>query len=305
MADCIVPYGPNAFERRLPIIGRPPAWPRQYASMIDPAAIQGLGRQEYVDFSTLNNRFRYAPVAGLGGGVGAGSLGGSVVGSTGLGATPPNVVCQFMQYECQNWNSYDAETQGEIIKVANQAAAQHASAVKTQQANTQQIALQAEAEAQSAYGESDASVKAAEAALAAAQKCDLEIALAMIGESQNHHAAAEDHAGAAGQLANDAYKIAGTGSLAQDQLIVAAAENAAASASAASSAVISSETARMQVIGAAQEAAKKCGGTLPLPEPEPVKPPPGKAGEAHAGLLWLGLGSLAAVGIWALTRKKK
>lgn len=297
--DCIVPVYGNRVQPAAPIWGRPPPYPRAYASMLDPEAIRGLGQaQRYVDLSTLNNRYRYAHLAGMGG-TGAGSLGGSAIGGAGLGAYPPNNVCLYMQYECQHWNEYPPETQAEIIKVANTAAAQHASQLEQAKAAAIDLSGQAEDHAMQAQNTASASVSASEAAFKAAEACDAEIMEKLILESDNYHGFAVDHAQQAGELANAVYKIAGTGYFAQDQTIVAAAEKSSAAAGGAGNAVQKSEEVRQQVIAAARAKLKTCGGELPPPTSEP-----GKKGVQRAGLLWFGLLGIAATGLYFTMKKK-
>ncbi len=298
--DCIVPTYGNRIQPAAPIWGRPPPYPRAWASMLDPEAIRGLGQaQRYVDMSTLNNRYRYAHLAGLGG-TGAGSLGGSSIGGSGLGATPPNNVCLYMQYECQHWNEYPPETQAEIIKVANAAAAQYASSVEKAKAAAIELANDAEDHAMLAQNNASASVAASEAAFKAAEACDAEIMAKLILESDNYHGFAADHTTQAGALASEVYKIAGTGYFAQDQTIIQAAEKAGAAAGGAGNATQKSEEVRQQVIAAAKAKLAACGGELPPPTE------PGKGtGVQRAGLLWFGLAAIAAAGVWQLTKKGK
>lgn len=303
MLDCIVPTYGNRVQPAAPIWGRPPPYIRAWAEMLDPEAIRGLGTampQRYVDLSTLNNRYRYAHLAGLLGiSGGAGSLGGSSLGSTGLGATPPNVVCQWMQYECWNWDKYPPEVQAEIIKAANAAAAAHASTLEQAKAGAIQEANEAENEAMQAYNLASSSVAASESAYKAAEQCDEEIMEALILQSDNYHGMAADHAQQAGAHASTVYKIAGTGQLASDQTIMAAVEKSGAAASGAGNAVKESENVRQQAIAAARAKLKQCGGALPSPE----LPTPGKKAVSRAGLLFFGLFAVAATGVWYATKK--
>jgi hypothetical protein len=300
--DCIVPTYGNRIQPAAPIWGRPPPYIRAWAEMLDPEAIRGLGQtmHRYVDMSTLNNRFRYAHLAGVGG-TGAGSLGGSALGNAGLGAAPPNNVCLYMQYECQHWGEYPPETQAEIIKVANAAAQAHAYTLEQAKAGALELADTAENEAMLAQNTASASVSASEAAFKAAEKCDKEIMEELILQSDNYHGMAADHAQESGDAASQVYKIAGTGYLAQDETIMAAVGKSSAAASGAHNAVSQSEGVRQQVIAAARAKLGQCGGELPLPPPDQ----PGKVGVQRAGLLWLGLAAVAAAGVWQIAKKRK
>jgi hypothetical protein len=307
--QCIVPYPPTTVQKSF-VWGRPPPYIKDWADIMrytDPLELMayGIGNTEgqpmrYVDVSTLNNRERYAFLAGLGGG----SLGGSSLGNA-LGATAaPYPVCSpdiwsTFGYECQHWSEYTAEQQSGILAAAKSAQAVYNASVEQVRAGATNEGELAKQAADNAVAYAQASVDAAEAAVKAA--CDPPVRDELIAQSDDLHGMAADYAEEAGIHAQNVYAIANKG-YQNDAIVMSAVEAAGGAAAAAGDAVKNSEDARQAAIAAAK--AKQCAGPTP-PPPPPVEEEKKKQGVQHAGMLWVGLILLGTVGAYALMKKKK
>jgi hypothetical protein len=265
--DCIVPTYGNQVQPAKPIWGRPPPYPRAYAAMLDPEAIRGLGNtmHRYVDLSTLNNRERYAHLAGIGGG----SLGGSALGNS-------------LGFGFDTTEQYDA-------------------AYAASKANVAQMAQAAVVQASNAQSEQAAALGIAVAAVTAAEHCDLDAMKQLIAESNGRRPAVLAQLKWAKDMQKESFQSAGQ--FAMDQSVTAPAWQAEEQIKAIEAGINNSEGGRQQAIAAAEAAALKCGGELP-PTPT-VQEETKKQSVQRAGLLWLGLAAIAAAGVWQVAKKRK